>query len=87
MPEYLPKDRENDQTRQRCRELAAHYSSLADDQHVWFIDMHDIDKQRNHFRDPFHCNSVGAVATTEELAKRLLKPEFRKIIEGEAEKP
>lgn len=86
MPEYLPKDKESEQTRQRCSELAKHYASLADNQHVWMIDMHDIDKQRNHFRDPFHCNTVGAIAATDELAKRLLQPEFRRIIESEATK-
>jgi hypothetical protein len=86
MPEYLPQDKESDQTRQRCRELAAHYAALADNQHVWLIDMHDIDKQRNHFRDPFHCNTVGAINATEELAKRLTQPQIRHIMEDEGNK-
>ncbi|HEY9718590.1 MAG TPA: hypothetical protein V6C69_14050, partial [Trichormus sp.] len=86
MPEYVPQDKESDQTRQRCRELAAHYAALADNQHVWVIDMHDIDKHRNHFRDPFHCNTVGSIATTEELAKRLMQPDFRRVMEAEGNK-
>ena len=82
MPEYMPQNKVSDQSRTRCRELAAHYAKLADNEHVWLIDMHDIDKQRNHFRDPFHCNTVGAITTTEELAKRLIEPDLRRLFES-----
>ena len=86
MPEYMPNEKESEQTRQRSLELAAHYASLTDNEHVWLIDMHDIDKERDHFRDPVHCNTVGAIAATQELAKRLMQPPFRQIIENEGKK-
>ncbi|HEY9776260.1 MAG TPA: hypothetical protein V6C81_21030 [Planktothrix sp.] len=81
---WLPECQLTDATAHN-EQLERRYGGLADNKNIFFVDLHDIDSDPLHFRDPLHCNMAGAITATEQLAQRLEQEPLRSVISHTAE--
>ena len=61
--------------------IARRITALQDWENVWVLDLHTRDADSTHYYDPNHANVSGALHHTQMLAKEMLIPPYRKLLQ------